>query len=202
MNFKKTLLASLLMISASGAFAADTATLLVKGTIAPTACDVTIGSAGQSTLTFDVTDYDGTAKQLEPQSIPFNIACNPSATAVTYAVSDNTSAPSMGNEFFGLGTHNEAQIGYFRMKQTDAMVDGAAASPIFYENLAGRWVVNSAINKFHVGYSSFSSAGTLVPVEAKDFSSTLTVSPTINAGLPINGGVRLDGSATFTITMI
>ena len=202
MNFKKTLLASLLMISASGAFAADTATLLVKGTIAPSACNVTLGGASQGELTFDVTDYNGTQKVLEPQTIPLNIACSPNAIAVTYTVSDDSSdaSTSIG---FGLGKHNEAVIGSYTMDITDTTVDNVPARAISRIGGSTTWDARSRVMKTSVGINSFASAtGNVAPVMAKDFSATLTISPTINAGLLTDDAIELAGATTFTITMI
>ena len=205
MNFKKTLLASLLMISASGAFAAETATLSVKGTIAPTACNVTLGGASQGELTFDVTDYAGDLMTLEPQTIPFNIACSPNAIAVTYAVSDDASSPHSATNAFGLGKHtNGAEIGVFLMSHSDVTVDNVPARAIFKNSSYLNWTVGDYISKTSKdGVMSFASAaGDLVPVMAKVFSATLTVTPTIYADLPASDGVELAGAATFTITMI
>ena len=202
MNFKKTLLASLLMISASGAFAAETATLSVKGAIAPTACNVTLGGASQSELTFDVTDYAGVQMDLEPQTIPFNIACSPNAIAVTYTVSDDSSNPNTSSITYGLGKHtNGDDIGRFTMEMSDATADNVSARPIF--NTQGSWSSDGAVVKSSAGRNSFASAtGDVAPVMAKDFSATLTVSPTISPGLPANEAIELAGAVTFTITMI
>lgn len=202
MNFKKTLLASLLMISASGAFAAESATLSVKGTIAPTACNVTLGGASQGELTFDVTDYAGDLMTLEPQTIPFNIACSPNAIAVTYTVSDDSSNPDTSRITYGLGKHtNGDEIGRFAMKMSDATADNVSARPIF--NTQGSWNLDGAVVKSSAGRNSFASAtGDVAPVMAKDFSATLTVSPTISPGLPANEAIELAGAVTFTITMI
>ena len=199
MNFKKTLLASLLMISASGVFAADTATLLVKGTLAPTACDVTLGSVSQAELTFDTADYVGAQLDLEPQTIPFKIACNPNAIAVTYTVSDDSSIPATELNAYGLGTHNEAAIGSYTMTISDATADNVSARAIS-DLGSGSWSARD--NVYKSGRNSFASATDLVPVMAEDFSATLTVAPTINANLPVSDGVELAGAATFTITMI
>ena len=202
MNFKKTLLASLLMISASGAFAAESATLSVKGTIAPTACDVTIGGAGQSTLTFDVTDYEGVVKRLEPKTTPFNITCNPSAAPVVFKVSDNIYPGNPSPLWFFLGHHAGVSIGHYKMEVTDIVVDGANSSLVTRTSDDTPWQRIDNLTPKSTDTFSFSSTPELEPVTAKSFSANLRVTPLIGDGLPTGEAVEFDGSATITITQI
>lgn len=208
MNFKKTMLASLLMISASGAFAATTGSLAVKGTISAATCDVTIGGATTNTLTFDVGDYNGTSKVLSPQTIDFNISCAPNALAMKFKVLDDkrSSGPDGATNSFGLGMHDGSRIGAYKLNMTGMtadtntarMLSRVVASPVWSAGPSG---VISGDGGSGVEYT-FGNPAALTPMIANSFSSTLTVAPTINAGLPVLDPVELDGSLSVEIFSI
>lgn len=200
MNFKKTMLASLLMISASGAFAADTATLTVNGTIAPTSCNITIGGGANGTLTFDVADYIGAEKTLDPQDIPFDVSCDPNAIAVSLNVTDEKRSDS-GGQRFSLGMHGSSKIGDYGLVLANMMADSAPAR-MLSQTSDGVWrVVGSGFNGAG-GVYAFANMTSTSPVLAKNLTATMNIRPTIYAGLPVGDAVSLDGSVTITVSMI
>lgn len=202
MNFKKAMLASLLIVSASGAFAADNATLSVKGTIAPSACTVGFNGGGDGELVFDVTDYVGVEKQLAPQTIPFNITCNPNAALVTFKVSDNATGDHGTNQF-GLGEHAGINIGRYSIRLMDMTADGDGSRLVRSQNNGSTWeVATSIVNPHNNQPYAFSNMTDLEPTMAKSFSSNILITPIIKGGLPTAEPVELQGSATITITQI
>lgn len=204
MNFpKKTLLASFLMISASGAFAVETATLTVKGSIQPTACSVSLAGTGE--VKFENIEYTGAELELAKQDIALSVLCDPSAAAVSLKLEDSmVSTLPAGKTGFGLGVHDGVNIGHFRLNASGSTDASGAVALIsqtadVWSEVAADDLGTTLLYSF---YNNATGGGTAVPTPSTTFSTVLSVTPTIAPDLIVGDGVELDGSVTVTVDMI
>ncbi|WP_413503241.1 DUF1120 domain-containing protein [Serratia proteamaculans] len=149
---KKTLLATTLatitLISASSAFAADSVDLSVGGTIAPIACVPTLSGGG----TIDYGDIKADTLKtddytvLQTKTLDFSITCDGMtklaintvnnrkgtvAGSVEFPINNNAKAPvaldNTNSGVFGLGTAGTKKIGGYSLVMSDTTFDGKAA---------------------------------------------------------------------------
>lgn len=213
MNFpKKTLFASLLMVSATSAFAVDTTNLTVIGTIAPTACTPTFAGGG-------VVDYgniptaslSSTAETpLATRTVTYTISCDAPisiGTSWTDARSETSTGPVAN--FFGLGTHAGANIGHYSMFQNSASGgatgDGAPVDVIFRNSPTDAWAAPGAGAGTIVGNGvrvhSFAPTGTLIPGTYSTVTGSILLTAIIapTNTLDLSSSVVLDGLSTITV---
>lgn len=219
MNFpKKALLGSLLLISATSAFAVDTAPLTVIGTIAPTACTPTFAGGG-------VVDYgliptaslSTTANTTLPsRPISYTIHCD-APISIGTGWADNRSGSAIddpsynGYQSFGLGKQGTANIGAYTVSQdaAGATGDGTAVDLVYRDNAANGWTAVPATgvrmyNGLLPRVVAYAPAGTVAPGAYSDFAATLTVIATVapTSTLDLTTSVTLDGLSTMTVNYL
>lgn len=211
MNFpKKTALATLLLLSATNAFAAGIAELTITGTVAPGACSFNFTTNnGVINYTIDPTTLSPTDEtDLEPKEMAYTIGCTaPIKVATTWM--DNQ-ADSRPDDFsFGLGKHEGVKIGYYKvMSKRTATGDGSTVNVIAQDTdmNGGNWItLDESVPLLHPStrYMSFMANGnpTIEPAELQNYSGTFVVKTTINktSTLNMNTQVKLDGSSTVSL---
>lgn len=217
MNFpKKTLLGSLLLFSATSAFAVDTADLRVIGTIAPTACTPTFAGGGVvdygniPTASLSRTD----ATLLATHTISYTITCDAPIAIGTSWSDGRSGSASIANlpvgfsaaSAFGLGKQGSADIGRYVMEHASGSVtgDGVPVSLIIQNNGAA-WAtspINYILNGSGVDrVYSYAPTGTLVPGAYTTVAGTINVSATIapTSTLDLTNSITLDGLSTMTV---
>lgn len=204
---KKTLLGSLLLLSATSAFAVDTADLRVIGTIAPTACTPTFAGGG-------VIDYglipsaslSPTAPtSLQRRTMAYTITCDAPIAIGTSWSDSRASSAGADNYSFGLGLQGSNSIGLYNIRDrlAGATGDGAPVDVISSSNGGVTWSVSADAlqlrgNALIHGYAA---PGTLVPAAYSNFAGTIEVAPTISATstLDLTSTITLDGLSTMTV---
>lgn len=210
---KKVLLGSLLALSVTSAFAADTADLRVIGTIAPTACTPTFAGGG-------VIDYGNIpTSSLDPaatttlaaRSINYSVQCDaPVAIATSWTDGrSGTAYPTAAvpaQRSFGLGTHAGANIGLYTIRHGlgGALGDGQPVDVIAQRVGDAVWAAGNPVSQVTNDSTflySFSAPGTLEPVAHSVFSGTMVVTTRIapTSTLDLSSSVVLDGLSTMTI---
>ncbi|WP_324727944.1 DUF1120 domain-containing protein [Pseudomonas chlororaphis] len=216
MNFhKKTLLGSLLLLSATSAFAVDTADLRVIGTIVPTACTPTFSGGGVvdygiiPTASLSSTDVT----QLETRTISYTIVCDaPISIGTSWsdgrqgtANNDSLTQGRSALHTFGLGQQGAANIGRYTLSTPTGAATGDGASVDSIErNGVGAWTLSSRgfiTNSTYDRTFSFAPSGTLVPGAYTTFSGVVNVEAAISptSTLDLTRSVVLDGLSTMTV---
>jgi type 1 fimbria pilin len=217
MNFpKKALLGSLLALSATSAFAIDTADLRVIGTIAPTACTPTFAGGGVvdygriTTATLSRTNVT----TLPTRTINYTITCDAPIALGTSWTDSRADSPN-SNEMpagvaasyaFGLGKHGSANIGRYLLNQprTSTTGDGNPVEVIVSDNGSGWYAPVQPYNILSRGTSriqSYAPVGTLVPGVYSEVSGTVEVTASISptSTLDLTSTVNLDGLSVMTV---
>ncbi|AUG03313.1 DUF1120 domain-containing protein [Pseudomonas sp. 09C 129] len=204
---KKTLLGSLLLLSATSAFAVDTADLRVIGTIAPTACTPTF--AGGGTINYGLipgASLSATAETaLAVRTISYTITCN-APIRIGMSWTDSRRDSTVRAPYNGLGKHMGANIGFFLMTPVPAgtTADGASVDLISRTNDTAAWVLASAISPIvpdGVRTHSYAPKGTLVPGAYSNYAGTINVLSVIapTSTLDMTRSVTLDGLTTMIV---
>lgn len=206
MNFpRKTLLASLLLLSATNVFAVDTAILKVIGTIAPTACTPVFASGG--TVDYGLIPTASlsptVATNLATKPISYTVTCD-AAIPIAMAWTDarNGTAPAVSAFNFGLGKQDANNIGQYNIKIVSGTGDGTPVDMIISDS-GHPWSAGAGTNVQHDydRLTSFATAGTVVPGSfmeyAGNFDVTATIAPT--STLDLSRTITLDGLATLEI---
>ncbi|CAI8855789.1 DUF1120 domain-containing protein [Pseudomonas chlororaphis] len=208
MNFsKKTLLGSLLLLSATSAFAVDTADLRVIGTIAPTACTPTF--AGGGTIDYGLIPSASlnatTPTTLADRTITYTITCD-APISIGTSWTDNRQDSTTRATYSGLGKHMGANIGHYIMRAVPAATtaDGNPVDLIWRENASTAWgltTTTSVLWPNGVRTQSYAPPGTLVPGAYTNYSGTVNVSTIIapTSTLDMTSSITLDGLSTMTV---
>ncbi|QHD07254.1 hypothetical protein PspR76_16620 [Pseudomonas sp. R76] len=210
MNFpRKALLGSLLLMSASSAFAVDTADLTVIGTIAPVACTPTFAGGGEvdyglipsSSLSATV------ATLLATRTISYTIHCDaPISVGTSWTDGRSGTASVVNNSNFGLGLQGVNKIGGYTLRQLTAAAtgDGTTVNLVFRDGTTGAWSQADASSvqlNNGVRMQSYAPTGTVVPGTYTDFGGTIQVLTSIapTNTLDMTTSVTLDGLSTMTV---
>lgn len=209
---KKTVLASLLLLSTTSAFAVDTAELIVTGTIAPVACTPLFSGGGTVDYgAIPTASLSTTAvTPLAEKTIDFIINCD-SPIAIGFHMIDNRVGDAIlipgvdTGRVYGLGKQDGVTIGGYSIAQDASvfMADGNLADIIATYNLGANWT-----DTFHEhmpvnGSTIFSAApiGGTVPGAYRSLSGKLKIKAAITATnkLDLTESIKLDGLSTLTV---
>ena len=207
----KALLVSLILASASNAFAASTADLKVIGTVIPGSCTPVF--AGGGTVDYgkiSAGDLSATAMStLQSRQIAYTITCDAPIVIATSWV-DNRLGSAYGpiETTFGLGTQGAAKIGHYMLRVIPAqtLADGAAVDTITTDGASGTWTSSAAVgDKITHGSRdrifSFAAPGTLVPAAYTTYAGAISVSTQIapTDTLDMTAPIVLDGLSTMEV---
>jgi hypothetical protein len=204
-----------LLVLAQSALASPSATLQIKGRVAPGACIPTLSNNG----VIDIGDYSleqikNGVNVVSVQSINLNIACA-SPTRVAYSMTDNrhSSLPALlpkgipnSASQFGLGRNADGiPIGSWYIETSEAVIiDGSEGHNISSPD-ATAWYAqgNELLNNMNSGksdYYSFSLESNLTPATATAFSTSLSVNVALSSELrTITEKTTIDGNASVDI---
>lgn len=214
---RKTLLtstpAALLLLAASGATqAADTATLTMTGTIAPTACTPSFSNGGGVDYGYIASDSlsESAATTLESKPITFSVNCS-APTKISFSATDNRPGTVFAGYSTGLGLSldsNGNKIGYYvpSVILASAQVDGNPArlktqkvDGIQYED---------TISIRNARTYTWGPTGSSVVIADIPFITTASVNLAIHTfiapknSLDLTDDINLDGNATFTLVYL
>lgn len=202
---KKTLLASLLMISASSALAVDT--LTVTGTIDPPGCDINLGLV---TIDYgDITLAESGPTTLPEKTVTYSVDCGAMSTPISLSWEDNRSVGS-GTGSFGIkALDGGAAIGSYAIEQieTSSIVDGVPSHLLQRQSGGASWgvVAGTSIVVSEPGLEITHAVTETIPgapTSGTIFTGEYVVKSTLNEGLNVGNGITLDGQATVTVTRI
>lgn len=219
---KKVILATVIALSTSSAFAAETAVLKVTGTLTNAACAAELGNGG-------VIDYgyirlgalSATANnEIGQKQIPVTINCS-APTKVGFTITDNRSDSNpqlpvdidtnanQTNKYYtyGVGTTAEGvKIGDYGMWMTDVTADGNTVDAITLNNdwATTAWKKSVVPRSDAYNKMSFAATGTTTPVAITvasfNFVTNLVIRDT--ATLAITDDTALDGQNTMTLVYL
>ena len=216
-QLRNGLLLTMLATACSGAFAAESADLAVKGVIRPSACSIALSNNGTvdygtiSAKSLSATDVT----KLPDRDVTMTINCEAS-TKVGFRVADNrlgteswilddVDPKAEGIYPLGLGAVDGKNLGAYgiQARVADATADGAAVGDVVYADYASRGSLSLYGNYTNVNeVVSWSDTGGGTPHAYKTISQILRIVGALNstADLPsLTSNVELDGSATITL---
>lgn len=222
LKMKKIILATVITLCTTSAFASETAVLKVTGTLTNAACSVQLGNGGVIDYgvirlgKLSATDNNNLGKK----QVPATINCT-AATKIGFTITDNrgdsnaqlpVELPGNGNQtvkYFTYGVGNTTggvKIGNYSLWITDVMADGKAVDPIArnHDWSESTWR-NTRIPRSD-GYNtvSFASTGTSAPaaLTTASFNFVTNLSIRDTATLAITDDTPLDGQATMTLVYL
>ncbi|MEB0047321.1 MULTISPECIES: DUF1120 domain-containing protein [unclassified Pseudomonas] len=207
----KALFATLMLASASSAFAASTADLKVIGTVIPGACTPVFAGGGVVDYgKISASDLSATAtSNLQSRQIAYTITCDAPIVVGTSWVDNRLSSASLVNEqVFGLGTQGVNKIGFYTLRTVpgQTLADGVVADSIVSDGLSGVWIPSAtdanvitqgARNRIY----SFAAPGTLIPAAHTTYSGAVSVAASIapTNTLDLATPITLDGLSTMEV---
>ncbi|HDC4406523.1 TPA: DUF1120 domain-containing protein [Enterobacter cloacae] len=219
---KKVILAALLPLSISSAFADPTAVMKVKGTLTNAACTAELGNGG-------VIDYgmirlgelsNQAVNKLGQRQIPVSINCTV-PTKVGFSMTDNRSDSNpqlpvdIGNNpdqtakyyTYGVGTTTDGvKIGNYGMWMTDITADGKAIDTIArnHDWPTDHWQKTTIPRSDGYQTSAFAAPGTTTPVAITTASFNFVTNLVLHdtSTLAITDDTALDGQNTMTLVYL
>lgn len=219
---KKVILATVLSMCVSSAFAADTAVLKVKGTLTNAACTPEISNGGvvdygsialASLSSTDVNqlgrrDFSVTINCSSPSKVGFTVMDDRSGTAPNIVVKNGSFTGAdiiQPVNLFGLNkTAGNVNIGNYSMfvKSDSVMADGSSVSSIYSWDNGVTWSdgTNLMLNN-DSQVVTVAATGQTTPLAFTQLVVPMAVSTAVQntATLAITDDTNLDGQATFTL---
>ncbi|GKX62953.1 DUF1120 domain-containing protein [Pragia fontium] len=207
------------------AIAAESARITVKGTLAPSACAISIdGSADYGNLKIGELKEQGPEQngyQLKHKPVNFNIQCSTPAKVAISAQADSQPATKPGfgiRSYFSdtstmnseqqqlgiLGMVGEQELGYFTAILASATVDGDDAELIYSDNNGSTWAadsknVNSLMNQDGTKWHTWGKG--LVPQSASNIAGIINISAAVDPKVVDEAKDAINFSANTTITL-
>lgn len=196
--------ASILLSAVSaGTNAADTAELVVKGTIRPSACLASF--PGNSVIDFGTIKSDPQLKErfkdLPSQRVDMRISCD-GPTKIAVKAVDNREAtrekdiPGIdAGDNFGLGLYRGKSIGGYAVRFGTAVADGQSVGILARSNASAAWS-NSALRGLRQDGSQISFGAGNTPVAFRELVAGLDISAKLSrvAYQLLADDIQLDGS--------
>lgn len=204
MGITHNLLTTALILGGAGnALAASSVDLAIKGSITPSACELSLANGGA----FDLGKIS--AKDLWPeqptdlteQTTQLTVTCE-AATLMAIESKDNRAGSSSYDDgtTFGLGLINGTQkLGYVYTSLRGHVADGTMAYGIHSMDGGLTWTNNGSFKPGSL--SSIYRAAPIVPIPVQVLTANLTLYPAITAAndLTLTEEVPIDGSVTLTV---
>lgn len=194
--------ASLMLLSYTGAHAASTVDLTVKGLITPSACTPSLSSGG-------VIDHGKiSAKDLRPDNptrigthvMTMAVVCDSAIRFALHSV-DNRAGSSISTFDYGLGLINGTQkLGWFQLRLLNPIADGVAVQPIASFNGQDNWYSEQFWDSgLYMSVATMDDATQPVAMKELMVDLEMTTSIARTDGLDLSNEVTLDGSATLEV---
>ncbi|GAA0836510.1 DUF1120 domain-containing protein [Cupriavidus pauculus] len=218
-QLRNGLLLTMLATACSGAFAAESADLAVKGVIRPSACSIALSNNGTvdygtiSAKSLSATDVT----KLPDRDVTMTINCE-AATKVGFTVADNRGGTASwiltdidpkatAAMPYGLGAVDGKNLGVYgiQARTADATADGAAVGDVVYADSSVGPLSGYADYLLPSLVVSWSDTAAGSPHAYKTISQVLRIVGALNstANLPsLTSNVELDGSATISVVYL
>jgi type 1 fimbria pilin len=206
---------TLCLVASIGAHATTAAELIVRGTIKPVACNLTLGGGG-------IVDYQIinpaslSATQFNPLAAKFvslTVSCGQAPAKFGLKLSDMQAdskvAGVLGAGFteaqnFGLGIDNHKRTGGYSVTLKNLRSSNGALSPLMRVGNAGSWQRSDGKIAQNPSQYSWGSGNSVVPASITLLNGTLEVKAVINRtqDLDLTSDVTLDGRARLELSYI
>ncbi|MGY2362931.1 DUF1120 domain-containing protein [Pseudomonas azotoformans] len=204
MSITRNLLIAALLASAGHAVAASTVDLSVKGSITPSACELSLDNGGAFDLG-KISSKDlsrDIQTDLPEQTTQMTVTCE-AATLMAIESTDNRAGSSYwdnGEETFGLGLINGTQkLGFLYTSLKGHIADGSTAYGIHSRDGGLTWANGGTFKPGSL--SSTYKVSPPVPMPFQVLTANITIWPAIAPaqGLTLTEEVPIDGSITLTV---
>ncbi|WP_338577002.1 DUF1120 domain-containing protein [Pseudomonas canadensis] len=206
---------ALCLAASIGAHATDVAELIVRGTIKPVACNLSVAGGG-------IVDY-GTipASSLSPtnftplaaKTVGLNISCGQSPAQFRVALSDLKSASKVAGilgagfseaQNYGLGLANNKRTGGYSVTLKNLQSSSGVLNPIMRSSQGAAWQNSDGKVAQSPAQYSWRSGTTAVPASITSLTGTLEVKAVINRtnDLDLTRDVTLDGRTSLSVDYI
>ncbi|MEJ5282023.1 DUF1120 domain-containing protein [Pseudomonas sp. MYb541] len=207
---------ALCLAASIGAHAADVAELIVRGTIKPVACNLSLAGSG-------IVDYQTIpASSLSPtnftplaaKTVSLNISCGQSPAQFRVALSDLKSASKVAGilgagfteaQNYGLGlTNSNKRTGGYSVTLKNLQSSSGALNPIMRTSQGAAWQNSDGKVAQSPAQYSWRSGATAVPASITSLTGTLEVKAVINRtnDLDLTRDVTLDGRTSLSVDYI
>jgi hypothetical protein len=210
MTFVRAFLAAAMLAAVAPVATAQTADLIVAGTITPPSCTLTLSNGGVVDLgQINLNTLDPLAvTDLAERTVSVSIACGGAVRFATLATENRAgTAYTPGDANFGLGNTSDGNpIGYYQLVVQTPLADSVASTSIVAATV-GSWITPAGdIRVEHGTGNIYTAVGTSAagPVAATTASWNLRVRPSIapRDSLALTGTEPLDGSMTLEIVYL
>lgn len=218
LNMKKMLgvtVGALCLAASFGVYATDVAELIVRGTIKPVACNLSLSGGG-------IVDYQVIpASSLSPTQFtalapkPVNLSINCGSTPAQFRVAlkdlkDTSKVPGiLGAGFteaqnYGLGLANNKRTGGYSVTLKNLQSPNGALSPIMRSSQGATWQISDGKVAQLPAQYSWRSGTTAVPASITTLTGTLEVRAVINRtnDLDLTRDITLDGRTSLSVDYI
>lgn len=206
---------TLCLVASIGAHATTAAELIVRGTIKPLACNLSLAGGG-------IVDY-GTIPSgslsatnfnpLTEKPVALSVSCGKTPAQFGLALTDLQSGSKvtgiLGSGFteaqnFGLGLANGKRTGGYSVTLTNLSSSTGALSPLVRVGTTGSWQRSDGKVAQKPSQYSWSNGSSLQPASITQLTGTLAVKAVINRtqDLDLSRDTTLDGRATLELTYI
>ncbi|CRM92310.1 MULTISPECIES: DUF1120 domain-containing protein [Pseudomonas] len=205
------------LVASVGAYATTTPTgnLIVKGTISPAACNISIGAGG-------IIDY-GTIRAAELSSTNFNpreerttalsVNCGHTPARFGLTVTDLRAGTKVAGilgagyteaQNYGLGAPGGRRTGGYSVTLRNLSSGAVALAPIVRSSTASGWFAGDGKVSQAPSQHSWRSGSVIAPAAISQLNGVIAVRAVINraSALDLTGNVALDGHATLVLNYI
>lgn len=206
---------TLCLVASIGVHATTAAELIVRGTIKPLACNLSLAGGG-------VVDYQTipsgslSATQFNPlveKTVSLSVSCGQSPAKFGLTVTDLQSASKVAGilgagfnetQNYGLGLVNGRRTGGYSITLKNLRSATAALSPLVRVSTAGAWQNSDGKVSQRPSQYSWRDGTSLVPASVTQLTGTLAVKAVINRtqALDLTRDITLDGRATLELSYI
>lgn len=206
---------ALCLAASIGAHATDVAELIVRGTIKPAACNLSLSAGG-------IVDYKiipvsrlspTNYTSLDPQPVSLSINCGQSPAQFRVALSDLKSTSKvtgiLGAGFteaqnYGLGLANNKRTGGYSVTLKNLQSSSGILNPIMRSSPGAAWQNSDGKVAQSPAQYSWRSGTTAVPASITSLTGTLEVKAVINRtnDLDLTRDVTLDGRTSLSVDYI
>ncbi|CRM33930.1 hypothetical protein [Pseudomonas sp. 37 R 15] len=206
---------TLCLIASIGAHATSVAQLIVRGTIKPVACNVSLGAGG-------VVDYGNIPASslsgvqptpLAAKTVSMNLNCGQKGAQFRVMLTDLQAASKVPNilgagftevQNYGLGMEGGKRTGGYSVTLKDLRSSGGTLSPITRSADTGAWQNSDGKVAQSPAQYSWRSGSAAVPASITTLTGTLEVKAVINRtqDLDINRDITLDGRTNISVDYI